>query len=216
MSPIWSINFVTDSPARAERVRYMVNRRSDYQVAYTVEPLGEGGFDAIVLPAMMLEQDSQKAEWMPMIAYGSQLHLHRAILAGCFDYLKDPWSPEELLFRLGRLFRSSTRPLTSQRLTLQGSVLSSETGTRVQLSHPEATILKHLLINSGEVVPREALFYAIWGRVPESKSRAVDVHISSLRKKMGGLLADNVEGDNPIMSVRRVGYMISDAPGSQS
>jgi DNA-binding response OmpR family regulator len=157
----------------------------------------------------MLHLPVEETDWRPTIAYGNQQFLRQAFMAGCFDYLKDPWGPEELLFRLERLFQVSHKPLKWQGLSLQGNILAAESGLTIMLTHPESIILKHLLSNQGEVVPREALFYAIWGHLPNTKSRAVDVHISSLRKKISRLLADN-DGINPITSVRRIGYMIPD------
>jgi DNA-binding response OmpR family regulator len=190
-----------------------VGKQPDYDVAYTFEPIDPSAFDAVILPAAMLGVPVSESVWLPMIAYGDHNYLRQAFLAGCFDFLKDPWGPEELLFRLERLFRISHKPLEWQGLSLLGNILTADSGFREVLTHPEAAILKQLLSNQGEVVPREALFYAIWGRLPDNKSRAIDVHISSLRKKITRLLADN-ESINPITSVRRIGYMVPEVAGS--
>jgi DNA-binding response OmpR family regulator len=207
---------------RTEHVRFLVGRQPDYRVACTAEPAGRD-YDALVLPSTMIEMAERLASravpvppassWIPVIAYGASYDMRRAFLAGCFDYIKDPWGPEELVLRLDRLFRVTHRPEAWRGLSLNGCVLSSDKGQE-ELSFVEAAILKTLLAHRGEVVPRDALFYTIWGRLPENASRAVDVHISSLRKKILGLCADNVTGMSVITSVRRVGYMIADdAPG---
>jgi DNA-binding response OmpR family regulator len=212
--PIWSINFVSDDPLRTERVRYHVSRQPEYEVAYTDEPAGREGFDAVVLPAGLVGPDSPSGpepRWLPVIAYGDSYQLRQAFLAGCFDYLRDPWGPDELLLRLERLFKLSFRPSEWGRLALRGCTLRSSDGDEVELTYQEAAILKHLLSHRGQIVPRDALFYVIWGRVPHQGSRAVDVHISSLRKKITSLLADN-ERETLITTVRRAGYMISAGP----
>ncbi len=188
----------------------------------TPEPAGSN-YDALVLPSTMLEiaerlaaravPTSAAANWIPVIAYGASYDMRRAFLAGCFDYLKDPWGAEELVLRLDRLFRVTHRPQAWRGLSLNGCVLSSDKGQE-ELSYVEAAILKTLLAHRGQVVPRDALFYTIWGRLPGYASRAVDVHISSLRKKVLRLCADNDTGTSVITSVRRIGYMIADdAPG---
>jgi DNA-binding response OmpR family regulator len=216
------VNFVSDDPVRAEHVRFLVGRQPDYRGACTAEPAGSD-YDALVLPSRMLEIAERLASrslpippassWVPVIAYGASYDMRRAFLAGCFDYLKDPWGPEELVLRLDRLFRVTRKPQTWMGLSLNGCVLSSDRGTE-DLSFVEAAILKTLLAHRGEVVPRDALFYTIWGHLPENASRAVDVHISSLRKKILRLCADNDTGTSVITSVRRIGYMIADdAPG---
>jgi DNA-binding response OmpR family regulator len=194
----------------------------EYRLACTEEPVGRD-YDALVLPSTMLEvaerlapnalPASAAANWLPVIAYGASYYMRRAFLAGCFDYLKDPWGPEELILRLDRLFRVTHRPQTWRGLSLKGCLLVSEKGQE-ELSYVEALILKALLAHRGEVVPRDVLFYAIWGHLPDNASRAVDVHISSLRKKILRLCADNDTGMSVITSVRRVGYTIADdAPG---
>ena len=183
-------------------------------MAYTREPAGREGFDAVMLPAGMVGPDSPSGpepQWLPVIAYGDPYQLRQAFLAGCFDYLKDPWGPDELLLRLERLFRLSFRPSEWGSLALRGCTLKTGDGEEVELTYQEAAILKHLLSHRGQIVPREALFYVIWGHVPECGSRAVDVHISSLRKKINSLLADN-DREALITTVRRAGYMISAGP----
>jgi len=206
-------------------VRFLVGRQPEYQVACTQEPAGRD-YDALVVPSTMLEIAERltayslpapaAASWLPVIAYGASYDMRRAFLAGCFDYLKDPWAPEELVLRLDRLFRVPHRPQAWRGLSLQGCLLVSDKGQE-ELSYVEAVILKTLLAHRGEVVPRDVLFYAIWGRLPENASRAVDVHISSLRKKIRSLCADNDTGASVITSVRRIGYTIADdAPGIPS
>jgi hypothetical protein len=218
---IWSVNFVSDDPVRSEHVRFLAGRRPDFRVACTAEPAGKD-YDALVVPSTMLgladvlaapAQPSPAAgNWFPVIAYGTPYDMRRAFLAGCFDYLKDPWGPEELLLRLDRLFRVTHRPQSWRGLSLQGCILASETEEE-ELSYVEAVILKTLLAHRGEIVPRDVLFYSIWGHLPDTASRAVDVHISTLRKKIRRLCADD-PGVGVITSVRRIGYTIADdSPG---
>ncbi len=206
-------------------MRFLVSRQIEYRVACTEEPAGRD-YDALILPSTMLEIAERlsnrslpappASSWLPVIAYGATYDMRRAFLAGCFDYLKDPWGPEELLLRLDRLFRVTHRPQTWRGLTLQGCLLTSDRGQE-ELSYVEGVILKTLLAHRGEVVPRDVLFYGIWGHLPENASRAVDVHISSLRKKIRRLSADNDTGTSVITSVRRIGYTIADdAPGIPS
>lgn len=74
------------------------------------------------------------------------------------------------------------------------------------LSLQEARILRLLLHQRGEPVPREALFYAVWGRPPTGESRVVDVHVSNLRGKLRRLFP---ESRGCLRSVRGVGYLLS-------
>ena len=71
----------------------------------------------------------------------------------------------------------------------------------IELTYKEYEILKTLLANRGIVLTRELLMEKIWGYDFEQGNRTVDVHIQSLRKKLGSA------GDN-IKTIRNVGYKI--------
>ena len=74
---------------------------------------------------------------------------------------------------------------------------------RVALSEPEARILRLLILHREQVVRRDALFYAIWGRLPQKGSRVVDLHVSRLRRRLAPLIP---EGEGCIQTVRGSGY----------
>ncbi len=150
----------------------------------------------------------------PLIAYGPESELPRLFLAGCADYLRDPWTPEELELRVLRALHAAA---TAARfgdggaLRLSGRVLSGPVG-RVGLGAQEAEILRMLLANRGSTVTRDALFYAIWGRPPDRRSRAVDMHVTALRRHLAAV-AEPAETTRPtagrlIVTVRGRGYRL--------
>lgn len=141
-----------------------------------------------------------------MICFGPAQLLPGCFLAGCDDYLKDPWSPEELEWRVCKLcgdtealFRFSWGSLEIGSLELRSSLGSCP------LCAQEQRILRLLAANAGEPVSREALYYGMWGKPAAAESRAVDMHIASLRKKLRQLFP---QSGVCIRSVRGVGYLI--------
>lgn len=150
----------------------------------------------------------------PMIAYGPSTELPRLFLAGCADYLRDPWTPEELELRALRTIaaaRTATRFGHGGSLRLSGRVLSGPEGT-VSLRPQEVEILRMLLTNRGATVTRDALFYAIWGRLPVHRSRAVDMHVTALRRHLTAV-AEPADAARPaawrvIVTVRGRGYRL--------
>jgi hypothetical protein len=178
--------------------------------------LTDGGrFDAAVLPALLLLDPifpraetihSLQACGCSLICFGSAELLPACFLAGCDDYLKEPWSPDELGWRVRRLCRDRQEALRFSwgEISIGNLELSSPLG-RCRLSVQEQSILRMLAVNAGQPVSREALYYGIWGKPACPESRVVDVHIASLRKKLRRLFP---RSGACIRSARGVGYLL--------
>ena len=146
--------------------------------------------------------------WLPVVAYGNSGFLTKAFLLGCSDYIKEPWDILELDFRLKKIFTAPQKKyiLHEQELSLSDNMCV--TGQkRIKLSFQESVLLKLLLKQKGTLVPRDALYYALWGRLPVTKSRVVDVHISALRKKLS-LLFPHLKEERFIHSAKGKGYIL--------
>jgi DNA-binding winged helix-turn-helix (wHTH) protein len=226
--PSWRIHLVTTDDTLAERIRYHFKDRTDLDLVISQELLAVTEGDVFVIPVQMLaglqSEDNPVlfpdgfafhsfdglpgAEILPIIAYGGVYEMNAAFLSGVFDYLTDPWTPDELVFRLDRLLQRWQRQFQFEwgDLSLKGNLLiSSERKTFV--SHQEAKLLRLMLKNRGRVVSRESLFYVLWGKTPENPSRVVDVHVSSLNRKLRAVVPD-MKDRRLIVSVRKVGYTI--------
>jgi DNA-binding response OmpR family regulator len=145
---------------------------------------------------------------LPVLVYGSHIFLRHAFLAGCSDFCKDPWTLDELELRLEKLLSGICKKYEFSwgRIGFSGNqVYISD--KRILLTYQEMRVLKMLVEQRGNIVPREALFYTIWGNPGTESSRVVDVHIASIRKKI--IAAINPACDIKIISsVRNIGYII--------
>ena len=72
-------------------------------------------------------------------------------------------------------------------------------GEPIELSFKEFELLKLLMINAGIVLRREVIMMDVWGTDYEGESRTLDMHIKTLRQKLG-------DAGNMIKTVRNVGY----------
>ncbi len=135
---------------------------------------------------------------------------------GADDYLPKPFNPRELIARARAILRR-----TKDRHDKSGAVSASEVitvgdieldtatrvvqqnGERVELTSAEFGLLEMLLKAAGHVVTREQLAECVLGRSLAAYDRSVDVHLSSLRKKLGHKLGD-IER---IKTVRGAGYI---------
>jgi DNA-binding winged helix-turn-helix (wHTH) protein len=207
------VNVVTEDAVLARRLTTYARRIDRLNITTTDSSLPEERVDAYVVPveqaSLLLDGASRPPTWLPVLAYGGASDLPAAFLAGCRDYLREPWSPEELSFRVVRIMNTSRFPVSWGQVRLSTGFAATKHG-EVALSSHEYRILRVLLMQSGKPVPREVLYYALWGRSGRS-SRTVDVHISLLRKKLR-VLAPSISSDRLICSARGCGYFIPSSP----
>lgn len=127
--------------------------------------------------------------------------------SGADDYITKPFGILEFLSRVRAVLRRSANADTSSelsagRLTMyvdRHSVLAD--GKEVTLTLKEFELLKYLLENTGIVLTRDKILEKVWGYEYEGETRTVDVHIRTLRQKLG-------EAGSVIETVRGVGYRI--------
>lgn len=136
----------------------------------------------------------------------SEMDLVRGIEDGADDYLKKPFSVMELISRVKALLR---RMVTDKQETIIFNEIvinnvrhsCSVNGVEVTLTYKEHELLKYLIINKGSVMTRDSIMEKVWGTDYEGETRTVDMHIKTLRQKLG------LAGDY-IKTVRNVGYVI--------
>lgn len=138
-----------------------------------------------------------------------------AFEAGADDYVPKPFSPRELVARVGTVLKRSapkapSAPAESATLSdVETGVLRLEgdnyrafvSGVEAKLTKTEFLLLHHLARHAGKVVEREALMKETFGYGNYLYDRTIDTHVKNLRRKLG----DGVE----IETVRGVGYRIS-------
>lgn len=136
----------------------------------------------------------------------SEMDLVRGIEDGADDYLKKPFSVMELISRVKALLRR-TATLKQETIVFNEIEINnvrhscSVNGNDVTLTYKEHELLKYLVINKGGVMTRDSIMEKVWGTDYEGETRTVDMHIKTLRQKLGPA------GDY-IKTVRNVGYVI--------
>ena len=148
---------------------------------------------------------------VPVICHGPPQSLTNAWHSGASDYLKEPWNASELHFRVRRILSGTNTRFLWHGIAVDIDSFSFNKNS-VPISYQEFRILRLLAENEGTPVPRESLYYTIWGR-PGPKSRVVDMHVSKLRKKLQFLLNGSAISEGPLISsVRGEGYALSWTP----
>ena len=199
-----SVNLLGTDALLAQRLALFGRRAARLRLRVSERPLPD--CDAYLFPARELppaaELSALQASGAAVLACGAPELLRAAFLAGCDDFLKEPWSPEELECRLERLLSSRPRGVSARlswgELSVHGGRARSPYG-EARLSYPESAILAALLSHLGEVVSREVLGYTAWGRPCAAGSRALDMQVAGLRRKLRGLAPP---GPGPVEAVR--------------
>ncbi len=208
------LQIVCDDPLLTQRLAAASRRYGDIRLAFSGSIPSLQDWDVLVLRADFLFdalREPQPGDRLPglssfpVICYGAAAFLEASFLAGCRDYLRDPWAPDELFLRVRRL--NIRRPVRFGELEIdlaEGIIRSSR--RNVLLSAQERSILSVLARNAGSIVPREAFFLSLWGG-PKDGSRVLDMHVSSIRKKLARM-SETGSGRDLIETCRGKGYRL--------
>ena len=151
---------------------------------------------------------SRKLPVILVTAKTGEIDAVKGLDSGADDYITKPFGVMELISRVKALLRRIDRVKKEDlnygtiRIDVSRHTVQVD-GNEVELTYKEYEILKYLMKNRGIVLTRDSLMEKIWGYDFEHGNRTVDVHIQSLRKKLG------TAGD-AIKTIRNVGYKIGD------
>jgi two-component system phosphate regulon response regulator PhoB len=144
-----------------------------------------------------------------LTARGEESDRIRGLETGADDYVTKPFSPRELLARVGAVLRRVRPALAGEQLAFADIEMEVEAhrvrraGAAVQLGPTEFRLLRHLMENPGRVFSRERLLDAVWSHDSDIDARTVDVHVRRLRKAL------NAGGRTDVIrTVRSAGYSL--------
>ncbi|MBU2929148.1 response regulator transcription factor [Winogradskyella psychrotolerans] len=151
------------------------------------------------IPIIFLTAKSQTADVVEGFSLGGN------------DYLKKPFSIEELIVRVHNLVYRTKTQKTSEVITLgeftfdfPKQQLKFKNDNFVQLTHREAHLLFHLIKNKNQVLDRSVILNKLWGTDDFFTARSMDVFITKLRKKL------SKDANIQIINVRGFGYKLTD------
>lgn len=182
-----------------------------------------GGHDLVLLDVMLPDLDGfevlrlvRRQSQVPVImltARTTQADRVAGLDAGADDYLPKPFGTAELLARIRAVLRRSRGgPRAVEALEVGAVRLIPSAreafieGRAVSLTTIEYDILEHLVRSAGRIVSRDELSTTVYRRRTTRFDRALDMHISNLRKRLG-------QRDSLIRTVRGVGYLFRSGTG---
>ncbi|MDO5291964.1 MAG: response regulator transcription factor [bacterium] len=176
--------------------------------------------DLILLDVMLPDEDglsilkklrsvteTRKIPVIMVTAKTTELDKVKGLDIGADDYLTKPFGVMELISRVKALLRRASGMEEEKFLTLANIFVDGEKhavyvdDVQVELTYKEYELLKLLVQNQGIVMQRDIIMERIWGMDYEGESRTLDVHIKTLRQKLG-------DTGSRIKTVRNVGYIM--------
>jgi len=228
-----TILVVDDEPDLVEVVRYNLEQ-AHYRVvtaasgSAALKQARKASPDLIVLDIMLPDlfgtevcrtlRADPRTRAIPILflsAKGEEVDRIVGLELGGDDYLTKPFSPRELVLRVGAILRrtAASDPTAGASVVTSGPIrLDPEAhqvwiaGAEVDLTATEFRLLETLLRHPGRVFSRDQLLDRVWGITAEVTTRTVDTHINRLRDRLGSQ-AEQVE------TVRGVGYRLRPADG---
>ncbi|NLS14001.1 response regulator [Vibrio sp. SM6] len=179
--------------------------------------------DLILLDVMMPKLNGTETlkklreQWetpvLMLTAKGDEIDRVLGLELGADDYLPKPFSDRELLARIRAILRrtqSGRKDKPSEQIEYQEIVLypgkqeAYYQGALLDLTTTEFALLSHLVQHPGQILTKEALSLDVLGKRLAAFDRAIDMHVSNLRKK----LPDRFDGKSRIKTLRGRGYML--------
>jgi two-component system alkaline phosphatase synthesis response regulator PhoP len=164
----------------------------------------ESGYD--IVRKLRKRPATQEIPIIMVTAKTTEMDMIKGLDGGADDYIKKPFSIMELITRVKALLRRTAKE-EPKLLKLDDLVIDHErhvvtvNNEPVDLTYKEYELLRLLMGSQGIVMTREVIMRSVWDTDFEGETRTVDMHIKTLRHKLGGY-------GSRIKTVRNVGYVI--------
>jgi two-component system phosphate regulon response regulator PhoB len=201
---------VSTAATGPEALRAAREERPDLVVLDLMLP-GHSGFD--VLAELRRREETRDVGVLLLTARKEEVDRIKGLTLGADDYLAKPFSPRELVLRVGAVLRRLAAPPVASggRLTAGPITLDRTThrvavaGKDVELTATEFKLLDRLIERRDRVQTRTQLLESVWRAQPDIQTRTVDMHVQRLRTKLGA-------AGEWIETVRAVGYRFREPP----
>lgn len=162
-----------------------------------------------ILQKIREDKSLQDVAVIMVTAKSTEIDKVKGLDLGADDYITKPFGVMELVSRVKALLRRCTVKQEVENISFENIVLDDNKhkvlvdNEEIVLTYKEYELLKYFLIHIGVALTREKLIEKVWGYDFEGESRTVDMHIKTLRQKLG-------DAGAVIKTVRNVGYRVGE------
>ena len=168
---------------------------------------GEDGYS--LLSKLKADPETRNIPVIMVTAKEAEFDKVKALEAGADDYITKPFGMMEFIARVKAVLRRCSRKEEKRELhcgelsVLVGRHEKQRKDRKIELTRKEFELLQYLLENKGLVMSRNQILCHVWGYDFDGETRTVDVHVRTLRQKLG-------EAGSMVETVRGVGYRIGE------
>jgi two-component system alkaline phosphatase synthesis response regulator PhoP len=182
-----------------------IEKRMPLLVVLDIMLPGDDGLE--ILKKLKASDRTKKLPVIMVTAKTAEIDAVRGLDGGADDYITKPFGIMEFISRVKAVLRRSFKEEKEEKEDLGlGEIYMDDkkrmvtaSGKVCELTYKEYELLKYLMNNNGIVLSREMIMDKVWGTDFEGESRTLDMHIKTLRQKLG-------EAGGYIKTVRNVGY----------
>ena len=197
--------FSAKGMANAKELRTALKEELPDLILLDIMLPGEDGYS--ILESLKLSRDTRGIPVIMVTAKEAEYDKVKGLEAGADDYITKPFGMMEFVARVKAVLRRCSKQEDDKELRYGDLSLSVGkhkvrwNDTSVELTRKEFELLQYLMENQGLVMSRNQILCHVWGYDFDGETRTVDVHVRTLRQKLG-------EAGNLIETVRGVGYRI--------
>jgi two-component system alkaline phosphatase synthesis response regulator PhoP len=206
MYALFSVGFETECCADGETFFAALKQTAPSLILMDIMLPGEDGVS--ILKKLKQYENTKQIPVIMLTAKGAEIDRVKGLDLGADDYVTKPFSIMEVISRIKAVLRRYSALNSSPSELKTGSIILRSDqrvvladNVEINLTYKEFELLQYLMINEGVVLTRNKLLEQVWGFDYSGESRTVDMHIKSLRQKLG-------EAGGTIKTVRNVGYKI--------
>jgi two-component system phosphate regulon response regulator PhoB len=195
---------VTTAATGRDAIRAAREERPDLLVLDLMLP-GLSGYD--VLAELRRHDETKDLGVILLTARKDEPDRIKGLSLGADDYLPKPFSPQELVLRVGAVLRRLAAPAVAVGGLITAGPIAVDrsahrvtvAGAEIELTATEFKLLRILIEREGRVQSRAQLLETVWQAHPDIQTRTVDMHVQRLRQKLGAA-GDSIE------TIRGAGY----------
>ncbi len=199
------LNFILPSEEIINRIN-IHNYTNTFNFTYLISDIPYRSADMFIIPFSEINicHKYNNFKYTPFMVYGDVCFIEKSFIHGSCDYLKNPWTFNELETRAMRFVNNDKLCIDNMTISFSNNSISGDT-TTLSLTVNEYKILYILANNMDKIISKESIYYHL--EIENTNSRVIDVYLNSIRKKISKIVPES--GFKVIRTVRDKGYTIN-------